>query len=200
MRDTLSENQVFISYLATRISYQLKPGTQDSVLRGMKPTHNLPNAEYRRFEGMREYEALIDGLIPQTQRVIRVFDQTLSPSWNSSERYETLRQFLLSNRANRLLIVVHDAEPIERDRPRMVDLVRQFGTAVRIHETLSLAKQVYDPFVVFDAGHYVHRFHYRFLRASHGANDLVGARALLDRFAEIWDASALAVSADTSGL
>lgn len=164
------------------------------------PTGNLPNAEYRRFEGMREYEALIDGLIPQTVRMIRVFDQTLSTPWNSSERFEVLRQFLLANRSNRLLIVVHDAEPIERERPRMVELVRQFGTAVRIHATLSPAKQVYDPFVVFDANHYVHRFHYRFLRAAHGSNDLIGARELLDRFSEIWDASVLAVSAGTSGL
>jgi hypothetical protein len=163
-------------------------------------TGNLPNAEYRRFEGMREYEALIGDLIPRTQRAIRVFDQTLAPTWNSPERFEILRQFLLANRANRLLIVVHDAEPIERERPRMVELVRQFGTAVRIHQTLSLAKQVYDPFVVFDANHYLHRFHYRFLRAAHGANDLVGARELLDRFSEIWDASTLVVSAGTSGL
>lgn len=163
-------------------------------------TGNLPNAEYRRFEGMREYEALIDGLIPQTQRAIRVFEQTLSPAWNSPERFEILRQFLLANRANRLLIVVHSAEPVERERPRMVELVRQFGTAVRIHQTLSLAKHVYDPFVVFDANHYLHRFHYRFLRAAHGANDLIGARELLDRHAEIWDASALAVNAGASGL
>jgi len=161
---------------------------------------NLPNAEYRRFESMREYEALIHGLIPQTQRVIRVFDQALSLPWNSSERFEALRQFLLADRSNRLLIVVHDAKPIESERPRMVELVRQFGAAVRIHETLSPAKQVYDPFVVFDANHYVHRFHYRFLRAAHGSNDLVGAQQLLDRFAEIWDVSALAVSAGTSGL
>lgn len=166
----------------------------------MEPTRNLPHARYRRFEGMREYEALIDGLIPQTVRMIRVFDQTLSTPWNSSERFEVLRQFLLANRSNRLLIVVHDAEPIERERPRMVELVRQFGTAVRIHATLSPAKQVYDPFVVFDANHYVHRFHYRFLRAAHGSNDLIGARELLDRFSEIWDASVLAVSAGTSGL
>jgi hypothetical protein len=161
---------------------------------------NLPNAKYRRFEGMREYEALIDGLIPQTERMIRVFDQTLSAPWNSPERFDALRQFLLANRSNRLLIVVHDAEPIERERPRMVELVRQFGTAVRIHQTLSPAKQVYDPFVVFDANHYVHRFHYRFLRAAQGTNDLLGTRELLDRFTEIWDASAPSVSAGTSGL
>jgi hypothetical protein len=161
---------------------------------------NLPNAEYRRFEGMREYEALIDRLIPQTQRAIRVFDRSLSRAWNTAQRYEALRQFLLMNRVNRLYIVVHDAEPIERESPRLADLVRQFSAAVRIHATLTPAKHVYDPFVVFDSSHYVHRFHFRYLRAAHGMNDLVGAQQLLDRHAEIWDASVHAVSAGTSGL
>ena len=163
-------------------------------------TGNLPNAEYRRFEGMREYEAIIDALIPQTQRIIRVFDNSLSREWNTPQRYDALRQFLLANRTNRLLIVVHDAEPVERERPRLVDLVRLFGTAIRIHQTQSLAKQIYDPFVVFDANHYVHRFHYRNLRAAQGTNDLVGTQQLLDRYTEIWEASALAVTASASGL
>jgi hypothetical protein len=164
------------------------------------PSGNLPNAEYRRFEGMVEYEAVIDTLIPGTQRAIRVFDQRLARAWNSPQRYEMLRNFVLANRQNRLLIVVHDAEPIVRDCPRMVDLVRQFAASVRIHATLAAAKEVYDPFVVFDAIHYVHRFHYRFLRAAQGTNDVLGAQQLLDRHAELWDASALAVSAGTSGL
>lgn len=163
-------------------------------------TGNLPNARYRRFEGMREYEELIDGLIPQTQNAIRVFDRSLSRTWNTPQRHEALRQFLLASRVNRLYIVVHDAEPIERECPRVVDLVRQFSAAVRIRETLTPAKHVYDPFVVFDSSHYVHRFHYRYLRAAHGANDLIGAQQLLDRYAEIWEASAHAVSAGTSGL
>ncbi len=166
----------------------------------IESTGNLPNAEYRRFEGMREYEAVVDGLIPRTQRIIRVFDNVLSRAWNSPERYEALRQFLLSNRKNQILIVVHDAEPIVRECPRMVELVRQFAATARIHQTLVAAKQVYDPFVVFDAIHYVHRFHYRFLRAAQGTNDLLGAQQLIDRHAELWDASALAVSAGTSGL
>jgi hypothetical protein len=166
----------------------------------VEPTGNLPNAEYRRFEGLREYEEVIDALIPQTQRFIRVFDRTLSRDWASPQRHEALRQFLLANRLNRLLIVVHDAEPVERECPRMLDLVRHFSAAVRIHETLTPAKHVYDPFVVFDASHYVHRFHYKYLRAAQGTNDVVGAQQLLDRFAEIWDASVHAVTAGTSGL
>jgi len=163
-------------------------------------TGNLPNAEYRRFEGLREYEEVIDALIPRTERFIRVFDNSLSRGWTSPQRYEALRQFLLANRLNRLLIVVHDAEPIERECPRVVDLVRQFSASVKIHETQSPAKHVYDPFVVFDASHYVHRFHYRYLRAAQGTNDVIGAQQLLDRFAEIWDASTHAVAAGTSGL
>jgi len=172
----------------------------DEKVPTVERTANLPNAEYRRFESLREYDAIIDDLIPQTQSIIRVFDRSLSRVWNASRRYEALRQFLLASRLNRLLIVVHDAEPIERECPRVVDLVRQFSAAVRIHETLNLAREVYDPFVVFDANHYLHRFHYRFLRAAQGTNDLVGTQQLLDRYAEIWDASALAVSAGASGL
>ena len=174
--------------------------TSEEKTPAVEPTGNLPNAEYRRFESLREYEEVIDALIPQTERFIRVFDRTLSLGWTSPQRHEALRQFLLANRLNRLLIVVHDAEPIERVCPRMMDLVRQFSAAVRIHETLSPAKHVYDPFVVFDASHYVHRFHYRYLRAAQGTNDVIGAQQLLDRFAEIWDASAHAVTAGTSGL
>lgn len=166
----------------------------------MEQTGNLPNAEYRRFEGVREYEAVIDGMIPQTMRAIRVFDTALPRTWNSPARFEALRQFLLANRTNRLLIVVHDAGPIERECPRLVELLEQFGTAVRIHQTLSPAKHVYDPFVLFDANHYVHRFHYRFLRAAQGTNDIEGTQLLLTRFEEIWEASFLAVTAGTSGL
>ena len=165
-----------------------------------KPTGNLPHASYRRFESMREYEAVIDTLIPQTQRTIRIFDRSLSRAYNSSDRHEALRQFLRAGLANRLMIVLHETVHLERDCPRMIALLRQFSTAVKINETLKPAKHVYDPFVVFDASHYVHRFHYEHLRAAQGSNDVNGAQLLLDRFAEIWETSAPAVFANTTGL
>ena len=161
---------------------------------------NLPHAVYRRFEGMREYDALMDQLIPQTQRTIRIFDKSLSRAYNSVQRFEALRQFLLAGRANRLMIVLHETTALERDCPRMIELLRLFSTAVKINETLKPAKHLYDPFVIFDASHYLHRFHYNHLRAAHGSNDVVGAQQLLDRYAEIWEASVPAVSANTTGL
>lgn len=166
----------------------------------MELSHNLPNAEYRRFEGMREYEAIIDRVIPMTLRYIRIFDKSLSRSYNSPQRFELLRQFLLANPLNRLMIVLHETGHLDRECPRMLTLLQQFSYAVSIRETLPPAKHVYDPFVIFDASHYVHRFHYDHLRAAQGTNDVVGAQQLLDRYGEIWEASAPAVSANVSGL
>ncbi len=160
----------------------------------------LPTAQYRRFESAREYEAIIDASIPRTAGFIRVFDRELGRAWNAGDRHDALRRFLLADRANRLLIVVHEASRIDRDCPRMAGLVQQFSHAVKIHETLRIAKSFYDPFVVFDGNHYVHRFHYDHLRAAQGTDDVAGAQVLLDRFEELWEASAAAVSAGTTGL
>ena len=166
----------------------------------MQRTGNLPHARYRRFEGMREFETLLDEMIPQTQSAIRVFDKALSREYNVPQRYETLRRFLLSSRSNRLMIVLHETDLIERQCPRMIELARQFSSTVKIHQTLRPARHVYDPFVIFDATNYLHRFHFERLRAAQGLNDVIGAQQLLDRFAEIWEASAPAISADKTGL
>jgi hypothetical protein len=166
----------------------------------METTGNLPNAEYRRFEGMREYEAVIDSTIPQTLRTIRIIDRALSRSYNTPERYERLRQFLLASRVNRLMIALHEAARLERECPRMLELMQQFSHAISIRETLRPAKLVYDPFVIFDASHYVHRFHYDHLRAAHGSNDVLGAQQLIDRFSEIWEACGPPLSRHVSGL
>lgn len=161
---------------------------------------NLPNAEYRRFESVREYEALIDTLIPRTQRAIRVFDRVLSRAYNSPQRIGALGCFLRASPLNRLLIVLHEPDSLGRDCPRLLELLRRHSPALRIRRTLGPARQVYDPFVVFDASHYVHRFHYQHLRAAQGTNDLAGAQLLLDRFGEIWEASAPAIALAPSGL
>jgi hypothetical protein len=166
----------------------------------METTHNLPHAQYRRFQGMREYESLVDQLIPQTQSRIRIFDRSLSHAYNSAYRHELLRQFLHANRLNRLFIVLHEVDRFDRDQPRMLQLLELFSESVSIRVTLRPAKHLYDPFVVFDASHYLHRFHYDHLRAAQGFNDVVGAQQLLDRFSEIWEASAPAVSSTVSGL
>lgn len=160
----------------------------------------LPHAEYRRFESLREYEAMFDELIPQTQRVIRIFDKSLSASYNSPARCELLRQFLRADPLNRLYIVVHGAEDRERMCPRFVTLLQHFSHAAKVRQTPRAARHIYDPFVIFDASHYLHRFHHDHMRCARGLNELDGAQQLLERFGELWEASTPAVGASVLGL
>ncbi|MGE0559350.1 MAG: hypothetical protein AB7E73_09265 [Burkholderiales bacterium] len=166
----------------------------------MELTGNPPNAEYRRFESNLEYERLIDEMIPRTQQIIRVFDKTLNRAWNTAARIELLRQFLLASRVNRLLIVLHETRQLSGELPRLLGFAQQFSHACRIRETLRGAKHVYDPFVVFDGSHYVHRFHYDHMRAAQGTHDAAGAQQLIERFGEIEECAGPPLTASVTGL
>lgn len=166
----------------------------------MELTGNPPNAEYRRFESNQEYERIVDELIPQTQQIIRVFDKTPARNWNTAARIELLRQFLLANRSNRLLIVLHETRQLSLEFPRLISLAQQFSHACRIRETLRAAKHVHDPFVIFDGSHFVHRFHYDHMRAAQGTHDVIGAQQLIDRFGEIEECAGPPLATSVTGL
>jgi hypothetical protein len=160
----------------------------------------LPIAHYRRFESFREYESLFDAKVPQTESIIRVFEHTLRQTWNDKGRIDLLRRFLLKNRANKLVMVLHVTDNIERNLPRLVEFVHYFGHVVKIRQTPKMAQHVYDPFVIFDASHYMHRFHYAHMRAAEGCHDVEGAQQFLDRHDELWDVSTPVTLASVSGL
>lgn len=156
--------------------------------------------EHRRLEGNAEQEDALDILFARPGRQLRIFDRQLSAGYNSTRRHDLLQHFLLASRSNRIQIVVHDASNLQRDCPRLLNLLQQFSHAVTIHETEPQAKGVYDPFAVLDERDYVHRFHYDDARGLLGLDDPQEARGLVQRFEEIWEASSPAVSGTTLGL
>ena len=153
-----------------------------------------------KFTGKTDYNDFVDKVIALAQQEIRVFDQQLEKTFNSPARHDALRDFLLANQRNRLRIVVHDASKIERDCPRMLDLLRAFNHAMTIHETRTEAKNVYDLFVIADEVHSVRRFHFNDLRGLYALDDPIEAHTLVERFEEIWEASAPALAPTTIGL
>jgi hypothetical protein len=156
---------------------------------------------HTRLEGIAQYSAAIDTVIAKAQRRIRVFDRNLENiGFNTPGRQELLRSFLLARRVNHLDIVVHDTGYLSRNCPRMLLLLRQFSHGVSIHQTHAHMQGVYDPFVIADGEHYVHRFHFDDSRSLLALDDPQEARNLNDRFDELWDASFPAVFATTIGL
>lgn len=160
----------------------------------------LPITHYRRFESFKEYETLIDALLPQTEAVLRVFDHALPVAWNSVQRTTLLRQFLRRNPLNRVYLILHDTSRIAQQLPRMAELHNDFSHAFKIRQTPKMAQHLYDPFTIFDASHYLHRFHHAHMRAAVGTHDVEGAQALLDRHLELWEASTPVTVGSASGL
>ena len=164
------------------------------------PRPALPHAEYERFESMRQYEAMFDELVRTTQRVIRIFDKSLSASYNASARCDLLRDFLRADPLNRFFIVLHDADSVTKACPRFVQFLQKFGHTAKLRQTPRAAKHLYDSFVIFDASHYLHRFHHEHMRYARGLNEIDGTQQLLDRFNELWDASSPSSPASIAGL
>ena len=157
------------------------------------PTH-------RKLEGVAQYETAMDELLARPRRRLRIFDHHIGSAFNRAARHDALRTFLLASRANRVEIVLHEVANLARDCPRLMGLLRSFSHAIAIHETEPQAKGVYDPFAIADDRDYLHRFHYEAARSLLALDDPQGALTMTQRFDEIWEASAPAVSATTLGL
>lgn len=162
------------------------------------PPERMPGE--RKLEGNAAYEAALDELLANATHTVRIFDRRPTAAYNSPQRHDLLRRFLLARRANRVHIVLHETGNIVRDCPRLVLLLRQFSHGIAIHETLPAARRVYDPFAIGDEARFVHRFHYNDVRGAATIGDVAATHALIKRFDEIWQASAPAVSASKMGL
>lgn len=155
---------------------------------------------HTRLEGAIDYEAALDTVIARATRRLRVFDRALGRRFDSAQRHELIRDFLLANRANRLHIVLHEIDNLVRDCPRLVNLMRSHGAAISIHQTLPDVHGVCDPFTVADERDFVHRFHFDDTRSMLGLDDPHGAHQLSERFDEILSASRPAIPATPLGL
>jgi len=167
----------------------------------MGETPEKPILLRRQINGVAEYEEALDILIELARQHLRIFDYNLEDGgYNTLRRFELLRTFLLASRNNRLEIVLHDTDYLTRFCPRMINLFKQFSHAVTIMKTTPEAKSIYDPFAVADLTCYVHRFHYDDPHALLALNDVEGGHVLINRFAEIHEASAPAITATILGL
>jgi hypothetical protein len=154
---------------------------------------------HTRLEGTTDFEAALDTVIARATHRLRIFDRALGRRFDAAQRHELVRAFLLANRANRLVIVLHEVDNLVRDCPRLVNLMRSRSGAISIHQTPD-ANGVYDPFTIADERDFVHRFHYDDTRSTLALDDPHGARQLVERFDELLAASRPAAPASPLGL
>ena len=145
-----------------------------------------PATETTPFESPSELDAAWRKLLPLAVTDILIFDRDLKDGdWNSPERNDVLRRFLLGNRRARLQIVVHDTRQIESRLPRLILLLRDFSHKMQILRTVEEGRNARDAFAVVDDRHILHRFHQDFFRGELSLHAPAKARELKGRLDEI---------------
>jgi hypothetical protein len=157
--------------------------------------------QHTRLDGIADYIAALDTLCKLPQRNLYLFEKDFDGlGYNTEARYTTLRNFLLANPAHRLFVLAHDMHYLSTLCPRMMMLLKQFGTSMSIHQTPKNLQHITEPFSVADESNYVRRFHFDDPRGILALHDPEKARALKSRFLEMWASSHPAVSATKLGL
>lgn len=160
-----------------------------------------PALQHTQLDGIKDYSAALDKLCGLAQRNLYFFEKNFDGmGFNSEVRFETLRNFLLSNPANRLYLLAHNTRYLSSQCARMTMLLTQFGHGVFIFQTPKNLLHLTEPFAVADESHYVRRFHFDDPRGIFAQDDPSNARALRSRYLEMWANSHPAVSATTLGL
>ena len=167
----------------------------------MSDQNTASKPSYRAISGIGESLAAIAEVIASAQSTIRVFDISLSNrGFNSPALTETLRRFFVAGRTHRLLIALHSTDLLERESPRLLNLLRQYPMSIEIHRTLAQARNAMDPFVVADDRGVWHQLHASQPRAIVALDSPSDAMPIAQRFDEIWELSEPAVSAQQLGL
>jgi hypothetical protein len=161
----------------------------------------MDDSSYERFDTRAGFHEAVDRLLGQPGRELRIFDPDgAALALNDPVRIEGLERFLQASRTRRLYLVVHNPDHIQRQCPRMINLLARYTHAIQINRTGEEIRELQDAFLVLDAAHYVRRPVAAFFRGAMGLADETEGLAMRGRFMEIWAASAPAVSGTTTGL
>ena len=162
---------------------------------------NDDTLQHTKLDGITDYISALDTLCRLARHELYIFEKNFDGlGFNTEERYTILRNFLLANSSHRLYVLAHDTHYLSTLCPRMIMLLRQFGTSMFIYQTPKNLQYISEPFSVADDTNYVRRFHFNDPRGILGQNDPENARVLKSRFMEMWTASHPAVSSTKLGL
>ena len=137
--------------------------------------------------------------LARAEHTLRLFDPDFA-IWDlgGSATDALLRRFL--NGGGRLQLVAHDGRVIEREAPRFLRSVKDYGHVVEVRRTSQSLRQLTDSFCIADDRHIVRRFHSDHFRGESVFDGPADINTPLERFLTIWDESGPGLFANSTGL
>ena len=165
----------------------------------LPPPPGLPREE--RLDSVPAIVRAQDEVIALARRHIKVFDVDLSwGGWNSATRVEALASYLRRIPGARMDVIVHDTRWIEASGARIMALLTRHSHAMTIYRTGDSARAAMDPLLIVDDTHFVHRFHVERTAGTLSIGSPERAKALVERFDEIWESGEPGVTGTVLGL
>jgi hypothetical protein len=152
-----------------------------------------------RFSSHLEFGTRFRQCIARSRVTLQMFDPDFRVfPLGVSDVDAALRQFLAGGGS--IQLALHRPEHIERDCPRFVRLIKEFGHRIECRATPPGLRQLTDSFGIGDAHHIVRRFHSDHLRGEAAFANPAATEISLQRFAAIWLESRPCLHSTTTGL
>jgi hypothetical protein len=151
------------------------------------------------FTTRAEFVRHVADCITRAEHTLQVFDPDFS-IWElgSSASDAVLRRFLKAG--GRLQLVAHDGRHMEREAPRFLRLLKDYGHAIEVRRSSQQLRQLTDSFCIADQRHIVRRFHADHFRGEAVFDSPEDTQIALERFITIWLESWAGLYANSTGL
>jgi hypothetical protein len=151
------------------------------------------------FDTRTDFALQVRACLARAQRTLDLFDPDFALfALGSTEVDAVLRGFVRGG--GHLRLAMHRTTYLERDCPRFLRLLRDFGHRVECRVTSRGLRQLTDSFCIGDDVDVVRRFHSDHARGEAAFGVASAADVCRERFAGIWDESTSALHPTTTGL
>ena len=160
----------------------------------MSPAYTLLTTEAGYRQGY-------DTILGRAQHHILIFDRDLAAlRLDEKARLEALVNFLQTDPVRRIRVVLHDPGPLERDAPRLLQLIFRFSHLIDVRQSPDNLRHLADTHVLADERHGLRRFHVEQPRSALILDDRAYIHPWRQRFEELWELSHPCLRINTTGL
>lgn len=153
------------------------------------------------FDSEAGYRAAIALTLASALREIRIFDRDLvNMAIEERAHVELLERFLATNPDRRLLIVLHNPEPLQSRMPRLLALMRDHAHQVEVRVTPGHLQGLSECWVIADQSGGTVRFHADHARGKRIMGAPAEIRPWWQRAEDLWAESQVCVPWATTGL
>ena len=152
-----------------------------------------------KFSSHAEFDAHFRACLARSTSTLHLFDPDFAVfPLGSSEVDAALRHFLREGGA--LQLAMHSSAHIERQYPRFLRLLKDFGHQIECRITSRHLHHLTDSFCIGDAVHIVRRFHSDHMRGEAAWHAPLSTEISRERFTAIWLESIAGLHPTTTGL